>query len=81
MQTTNTRRLRRYRELTAMLGALALLWEGRVVAQTSERNTPDRTRYRVIDLGTLGGTSSGGWGTNDRRWVSGISSLPGDAQC
>ena len=34
--------------------------------------------YRVTDLGTLGGTFSFGVGINNRGWVAGFSTLPGD---
>jgi probable HAF family extracellular repeat protein len=35
-------------------------------------------RYTVTDLGTLGGTFSFGVGINNRGWVAGFSTLPGD---
>jgi probable HAF family extracellular repeat protein len=36
-------------------------------------------RYRVEDLGTLGGTFAVSFGLNDRGWVDGQANLPGDA--
>jgi probable HAF family extracellular repeat protein len=43
--------------------------------QTPERHRP---QYRVSNLDTLGGTSSGGNSINDRSWVAGYSRLAGD---
>ncbi|HEX2459343.1 MAG TPA: hypothetical protein VHJ58_04270 [Vicinamibacterales bacterium] len=37
-----------------------------------------RGAYHVINLPSLGGTSSAGSSINDRRWAAGISNLPGD---
>ena len=37
---------------------------------------PGQTRYEVIDLGSLGGASSGAWAINDSSQVVGISELP-----
>ena len=34
--------------------------------------------YTVIDLGTLGGTFSGATGVNNKGWVDGFSTLPGE---
>jgi probable HAF family extracellular repeat protein len=76
MHTTNATT----RALIAIFGLLSLICGGRAVAQIEDRHRTDQTRYRVVDLGTLGGTSSAGWGTNDRSWISGVSSLPGDMQ-
>jgi probable HAF family extracellular repeat protein len=49
------------------------------IAQTQQQ-TParHRTQYRVSNLDTLGGTSSGGNSINDRSWVAGYSRLTGD---
>src|SRR5215470_1670988 len=35
-------------------------------------------RYKVIDLGTLGGKLSSGFGINDLGWADGSSTLPGE---
>ena len=35
-------------------------------------------RYKVIDLGTLGGEFSSGFGVNDLGWADGYSTLPGE---
>src|SRR4051812_11628370 len=37
------------------------------------------TGYEVTTLGTLGGSAGGGIGINNRGWVTGYSTLPGDA--
>jgi probable HAF family extracellular repeat protein len=71
---------REHRKLIAGLGTLTLLCAGTGIAQIEDQDSGGRARYKVIDLGTLGGTSSSGWGINDQRWVSGVSSLPGDMQ-
>jgi probable HAF family extracellular repeat protein len=76
MHTTNATT----RALIAVFGLLSLICGVSAVAQIENRHRTDQTRYRVVDLGTLGGTSSAGWGTNDRSWISGVSSLPGDMQ-
>jgi probable HAF family extracellular repeat protein len=80
MQTTNAIGWRIYRKLVTIFEVLTLLCSGRAVAQIENRHSTHQTRYRVVDLGTLGGTFSAGWGINDRRWISGVSSLPGDVQ-
>jgi probable HAF family extracellular repeat protein len=80
MQTTNAIEQRSYEKLIGAFGFVTLLFAGSAVAQMENRHSTDQTRYRVVDLGTLGGTSSGGWGINDRRWISGVASLPSDIQ-
>ena len=35
-------------------------------------------RYKVIDLGTLGGEFSSGFGVNDLGWADGYSTLPAE---
>lgn len=42
-----------------------------------EREAP---RYAIVDVGTLGGTFSAARGVNDKGWVSGSSTLPGDLE-
>jgi len=46
----------------------------------SQNQTPAKhgTQYRVSNLDTLGGTSSGGNSINNRSWVAGYSRLTGD---
>jgi probable HAF family extracellular repeat protein len=46
----------------------------------AQNQTPARhgTQYRVSNLDTLGGTSSGGNSINNRSWVAGYSRLTGD---
>jgi probable HAF family extracellular repeat protein len=39
-----------------------------------------QTRYRVEDLGTLGGTFGTASGLNNRGWVTGLATLSGDTQ-
>lgn len=47
--------------------------------QSSGPNTPTPPRFRIIDLGTLGGTFSLAYSINDRGQISGTSTLAGDA--
>lgn len=39
---------------------------------------PEYLRYSMIDLGTLGGTSSVAYSVNSKGWVAGAASLPGN---
>jgi probable HAF family extracellular repeat protein len=39
---------------------------------------PGTTTYVITELGSLHGTSSAGSSINNRRWVAGVSNLPGD---
>ena len=39
-----------------------------------------QSSYRVEDLGTLGGSFAQATGLNNRDWVTGLATLPGDAQ-
>jgi len=57
--------------LFAACGGLAV--PARAQEQTAAK---DRAQYRVSDLDTLGGTSSGGNSINNRSWVAGYSRLP-----
>jgi probable HAF family extracellular repeat protein len=43
-----------------------------------QRAQADMERYRLVDLGTLGGNFSAARGINNRGWVSGASYLPGN---
>jgi probable HAF family extracellular repeat protein len=80
MQTTNAITPRICGPLIVVFEIVTGLCGVSAVAQIEDRHRTDETRYRVIDLGTLGGRSSAGWGINDRRWISGVSTLPGDMQ-
>lgn len=80
MQTTNAEKQRSYERLIAIFGLVTLVFGSTAVAQVENRHSTHRTRYRVVDLGTVGGRMSAGWGINDRRWITGVSSLPGDFQ-
>jgi probable HAF family extracellular repeat protein len=46
----------------------------------AQNQTPARheTQYRISDLNSLGGTSSGGNSINNQSWVAGYSRLPGN---
>ena len=59
---------------TLLLAAVVLP----VNAQDSQQDGT-QVRYRVINLGTVGGSSSAGNGINELGWVTGASNLPGDA--
>jgi probable HAF family extracellular repeat protein len=63
--------------LTAMTLFALLALPVRLAAQEPHNN--EHPRYRVRDLGTLGGTFSLAGGINNRGEVEGISTLPGDA--
>jgi probable HAF family extracellular repeat protein len=56
---------------TAALVTIVLICINATVAQT---------RYRVEDLGTLGGTFGTASGLNNRDWVTGLATLPGDSE-
>ncbi|HEX8829383.1 MAG TPA: hypothetical protein VF778_14870, partial [Xanthobacteraceae bacterium] len=49
--------------------------------QTGGSATPTygSVEYTVVNLGTLGGASSGASSINNRAWISGLSSLPGSS--
>jgi probable HAF family extracellular repeat protein len=64
-------RLLTYIAAITMLAALAL--PARTPAQEQKQEPP---RYTVIDLGTLGGTSSLAGGISNSGWVSGQATLP-----
>jgi len=71
------------RNLTAAIAIVTLFatlaGPPRLAAQEQQEHNKKLSRYRVIDLGTLGGTFSDALGINSRGWVTGLSSLPGDA--
>ena len=47
--------------------------------QAGQSATPSQVRYSAIDLGTLGGSASNGFGgPNNRGWVTGDANLVGD---
>ncbi|MBV9437007.1 MAG: hypothetical protein JOZ44_13190, partial [Acidobacteria bacterium] len=47
-------------------------------APANGQDDSGHVRYRVINLGTLGGTSSVGNGINNLGWIAGVSNLEGD---
>ena len=55
----------------------ALVGPARLAAQQERNNR--LPHYRVTDLGTMGGTFSDALGINSKGWVTGLSTLPGDA--
>lgn len=59
--------------------AAALLLTGSVQGAHLTTSAPTRkANYHVTNLPSLGGSSSAGSSINNRRWVAGISNLPGD---
>jgi probable HAF family extracellular repeat protein len=66
--------------LITVIALLAALGTSvRLAAQEQQGHSKKLPRYRVIDLGTVGGTLSDALGVNNKGWVTGWSSLPGDA--
>jgi probable HAF family extracellular repeat protein len=61
--------------LGALIICLPLLTSG-VSPARADRTLP--ALYQVMQLGSLGGTTSAGNSINDRRWIAGTSNLPGD---
>jgi hypothetical protein len=55
----------------------ALVGPARLAAQQEHNNR--LPHYWVIDLGTMGGAFSDALGINSKGWVTGLSTLPGDA--
>ena len=64
--------------LIAMTLFAALTIPVRPAAQEQKRHKQEHRRYTVTDLGTLGGTLGAAQGINDRGWVVGFATLPGD---
>ena len=54
----------------------ALIVPAGVAAQDVQNS--QQVRYRVINLGTIGGSASSGNGINDLSWVTGVSNRTGD---
>ena len=67
--------------ITALALFIALAVPVQLIAQEQQHAQPFTQhfqRYTITDLGTLGGTFSFGVGINNRGWVAGFSTLPGD---
>jgi probable HAF family extracellular repeat protein len=64
---------------TAISMFAALAGPVRLAAQEQQEPNKKLPGYRVIDLGTLGGTFSNALGVNNKGWVTGLATLPGDA--
>jgi probable HAF family extracellular repeat protein len=60
--------------IIAITVVAALALPNRLAAQEQG----EQPRYSVVDLGTLGGTSSVAYSVNKRGWVAGTASLPGN---
>jgi probable HAF family extracellular repeat protein len=56
----------------------ALTFTVQPAAQEQQQQKAEHRRYKVIDLGTLGGTSSFATGINNKGWVVGTANLLGD---
>jgi probable HAF family extracellular repeat protein len=65
-----------YLTAVAVLAVLAAPILG--AAQSRQRHNQGRTRYTVVNLGTLGGTIEEANGISNRGWVAGYSTLQGD---
>ncbi len=69
------------RSRIALIYAIGMfLLVGVVLQSNAQDSTQSEThvRYRVINLGTLGGSTSAGNGINELGWVTGASNLAGD---
>jgi probable HAF family extracellular repeat protein len=64
--------------IAAMTFVAALAMPVRLAAQDQQGHKQEHPRYRVTDLGTLGGTFSEVVAVNNRGLVAGESTLPGD---
>jgi probable HAF family extracellular repeat protein len=69
--------MRHVRSLRAPLTAAALVLLA-AVAGAGGASHRGQTKYRITHLDSLGGTTSGGIGINDRGWITGYSNLDGD---
>src|SRR4029077_16186087 len=69
-----------FRCISAITVFAILPLSSRLVAQVESNTQPgDQIHYVVMNLGTLGGSASNGYGgTNDRGWVTGDANLAGD---
>jgi probable HAF family extracellular repeat protein len=80
-ETTSRRRSNMKSTLLISIFTVSLL---ATLAASAESNAaeqkPESDRYRVIDLGTLGGTFSSAFGVNRARRVGGAAQLPGGNQ-
>lgn len=67
------------KSIVAMTVLTALALSPELSAQNLQSGNTSQTHYSVINLGTLGGSASNGFGSiNDRGWVTGDANLPGD---
>jgi probable HAF family extracellular repeat protein len=64
---------------TTLLVVLTIPVKLRLAAQEQQEHPRKLQRYTITDLGTLGGTFSQANGINNRGWVTGFSTPPGDA--
>jgi probable HAF family extracellular repeat protein len=71
-------RSRTLSRITAIALFASLTIPMRLSAQEQRRHDQEHRRYTVTDLGTLGGTLGAAQGINDRGWVVGFATLPGD---
>ena len=62
----------------AVTSAALLLAGGIPASAASAAPGAGRAGYQVASLASLGGTASSGQSINDRGWVTGFSSLPGN---
>ena len=65
--------------ITAITLFAALATPAHVTAQKQQQHGGKLQHYVITDLGTLGGTFSQANGINNRGWVTGFSTPPGDA--
>lgn len=66
--------------VSALLLVVAAWSSARLAAQTEAGDSEQKhPRYKLVDLGTLGGTFSQAYGVNDKGWVVGYSSTVGDS--